>query len=140
MSIITKPKAIELPVRPLAEPDRWTAPRLLAEDAVLRAARAQRDAATAKALAAFFLHGVAWLAHKLVVEPLRRWLERERMIRELSMLSDRELADLGVTPGEIPYIAAGKPPGPGRFDAAETARRPLAVNENRRPHHPSRVA
>ena len=38
---------------------------------------------------------------------LAAWREHRETIRELSMLSDRELADLGIGRGDIPFVADG---------------------------------
>ena len=35
------------------------------------------------------------------------WHRHRETIRELSMLSNRELADLGISRGDIPFVAAG---------------------------------
>jgi uncharacterized protein YjiS (DUF1127 family) len=147
-SIPGKPKAVESPVRPLAEPDRWTAPSPSDEAAIARAAQAYRDAELARTAGALgqgvarhLATSLAWLGRKLVVEPIERWLERERTIRELGMLSPRELADLGITPGEIPYVASGRYARPsGLATESKKGWSGQAVNENERPQHPSQVA
>ena len=36
---------------------------------------------------------------------LRSWRRYNQSVRELSQLSDRELADIGLTPGDIPAAA-----------------------------------
>ena len=45
---------------------------------------------------------------EVIVPPIARWIERERAIRELSLLGERELAELGITPAMIPYAASPK--------------------------------
>ncbi len=92
----------ESPVRPLSEPERWTPPALVDHEALAAEARALR----AQALAGYG-RALARLWRKAIVAPVARWIERERLVRELSMLDDRELADLGISRGLIPYIAAG---------------------------------
>ena len=37
------------------------------------------------------------------------WRRERETIRELSLLSNRELSDLGIGRGDIPFIAAGLP-------------------------------
>lgn len=110
------------PVRPLSEPDRWTPPAPIDHEALMAEAQALRTQAIAD-----FWRATGRLWRKAVAAPVERWLERERAIRELSSLDDRELADLGISRGLIPYVAAGK------FTANdEGARRETApANENR---------
>lgn len=43
-----------------------------------------------------------------VAAPIDRWIKRERAIRELSLLGERELAEPGITPAMIPYAASPK--------------------------------
>ncbi len=43
-----------------------------------------------------------------VARPITHWMARERAIRELSLLGERELAELGITPAMIPYAASLK--------------------------------
>lgn len=38
---------------------------------------------------------------------LATWRRERETMRELSFLSDRELADLGISRADIPYVAAG---------------------------------
>ncbi len=92
----------ESPVRPLSEPERWTPPAPVDHEALMAEASALR----AQALADFG-RALGRLWHKAIAAPVARWIERERLVRELSRLDDRELADLGISRGLIPYIAAG---------------------------------
>lgn len=39
---------------------------------------------------------------------LQSWKQYGRAVRELSQLNDRELADIGITRGDIPRIAWGQ--------------------------------
>jgi uncharacterized protein YjiS (DUF1127 family) len=103
----------------------------------------------ARHAAGTFGQHVARLAHKIFVAPIERWLEQERTIRELSRLSPRELAELGLSAGDIPYVAAGQfgaagldaEPAGASAPAAETPLvKPLPSNENRSSQRPSRVA
>ena len=66
------------------------------------------------------------LLSRAVSTAITQWIKRERAIRELSMLGERELAELGITPAMIPYVASPK-------FTAETAgdRRHPAANDNR---------
>lgn len=52
---------------------------------------------------------VAVLARKAakITEPLARLIERQRMAAELNRMSDRELADIGISRGEIEAVVAG---------------------------------
>jgi len=132
MSTITMPTRMESPVRPLAEPERWQAPnfRGLVENPSAATKHAARDGGVGGAV----LRGTAWLARKLVTEPYRRWAEHERIIRELSLMSERELADLGLARGDIPYVAAGSLRTDDRDRGAATARLFTApANENGQP-------
>lgn len=45
---------------------------------------------------------------KAAAAPLLRWRERQRIIAELSVLTDTELADLGITRSDIGSVAAGQ--------------------------------
>jgi uncharacterized protein YjiS (DUF1127 family) len=66
----------------------------------------------------------------VVARPFARWLARERMIHELSMLSEHELAELGIARGMIPYVADEKlVPG----DEARTLPEGTPANENASP-------
>ncbi|HLI13599.1 MAG TPA: DUF1127 domain-containing protein [Alphaproteobacteria bacterium] len=77
------------------------------------------------------VHAVASLWRNLIARPFARWAAQERAIRELSMLDDRELADLGISRGLIPYAATGKLEITNRYE------RPLnrSANENRQDRH-----
>jgi len=111
----------ESPVRPLSEPERWTPPAFVDREALMAEAQALRREAIAdfgRALRRFW--------RKAIAAPVARWFERERLMRELSGLDDRELADLGISRGLIPYIAAGK------FTANDDDARHEPANENRR--------
>jgi uncharacterized protein YjiS (DUF1127 family) len=44
---------------------------------------------------------------KTITEKLAAWRRYRDAVRELSQLSDRELDDIGVRRGDIPFIAAG---------------------------------
>jgi uncharacterized protein YjiS (DUF1127 family) len=48
------------------------------------------------------------LLSRAVSAAITQWIKRERAIRELSMLGERELAELGITPAMIPYVASPK--------------------------------
>ena len=43
-----------------------------------------------------------------VVRAVRRWQERERVLGELRSLDDRQLADIGLSRGDIEAVADGK--------------------------------
>jgi uncharacterized protein YjiS (DUF1127 family) len=43
---------------------------------------------------------------KTITEKLASWRRYRDAIRELSQLSDRELDDIGIRRGDIPFIAA----------------------------------
>ncbi len=115
------------PVESLGSFERLTPPSMFDGELLMRAARLERDRAVAGLLVKLGRH-VAWLWRKAVAEPFKRWLERERTIRELSSLRARELAELGIAPGMIPYVAAGK---------VTNERGSPAANENA---HPRRAA
>lgn len=97
----------EFPVEPLAEPEHWSLPAEMDPELLLLGARRERDRAVAGVLLKLG-RGVAWLWRKAVSGPFARWQERERTIRELSSLGEHELAELGIGPGMIPYVASGK--------------------------------
>ena len=44
---------------------------------------------------------------KSITEKLSAWRRYREAVRELSQLTDRELEDIGVRRGDIPFIAAG---------------------------------
>ncbi len=44
---------------------------------------------------------------KTITEKLMAWRRYREAVRELSQLSDRELEDIGVRRGDIPFIASG---------------------------------
>jgi uncharacterized protein YjiS (DUF1127 family) len=44
---------------------------------------------------------------KTIAEKLTAWRRYREAVRELSLLTDRELDDIGVRRGDIPFIAAG---------------------------------
>ena len=43
-----------------------------------------------------------------VVRAIRRWQERGRVINELQSMDDRQLADIGLSRGDIESVATGK--------------------------------
>ena len=104
---VSRSRESEFPVEPLAEPEHWSLPEEMDPELLLVHARRERDRAVAGVLLKLG-RGVAWLWRKVVSGPFARWQERERTIRELSSLGEHELAELGIGPGMIPYVAAGK--------------------------------
>ena len=44
---------------------------------------------------------------KSITEKLAAWRRYRDAVRELSALTDRELDDIGIRRGDIPFIAAG---------------------------------
>ncbi len=44
---------------------------------------------------------------KTITEKLAAWRRYRDAVRELSQLSDRELDDIGIRRGDIPFVAAG---------------------------------
>lgn len=44
---------------------------------------------------------------KSITEKLSAWRRYREAVRELSQLTDRELEDIGVRRGDIPFIASG---------------------------------
>ncbi len=44
---------------------------------------------------------------KTIADKLNAWKRYREAVRELSQLTDRELEDIGVRRGDIPFIAAG---------------------------------
>jgi uncharacterized protein YjiS (DUF1127 family) len=115
----------ESPVRPLSEPERWTPPAVVDHEALLAEANALRAQALAN-----FGRALGRIWRKAVAAPVARWIERERLMRELSMLDDRELADLGISRGLIPYIATGNFTANDEGARHETA----PANENAHTH------
>jgi len=61
---------------------------------ILRQANEARNAAARRGL-------------KRLVAAFSNWLERRRTEAELHALTDRELADIGLTRGDIPYVLSG---------------------------------
>ena len=53
-----------------------------------------------------------WRRTKSMLSPIlcfiQHWKRYERVVQELSRLSDRELADIGITRGDIHHIAKGQ--------------------------------
>ena len=87
--------------------DEMRLPQGFDNDALLAEARRQRD----EALAGFARNvgrGLTALWARTVAGPYRAWQERERTYRELSMLNEHELQDLGITSAMIPMVVAGK--------------------------------
>jgi uncharacterized protein YjiS (DUF1127 family) len=89
------------------ESEEMRLPRGFDNDTLVAEARRQRDEALAGALRVA-ARAVASLWTKAVVRPFRAWQERERTYRELAMLNEHELQDLGITSGMIPLVVAGK--------------------------------
>jgi uncharacterized protein YjiS (DUF1127 family) len=56
--------------------------------------------------------GFGWRKTKSMLSPIlcfiQNWKRYERVVQELSRLSDRELADIGITRGDIHRIARGQ--------------------------------
>jgi uncharacterized protein YjiS (DUF1127 family) len=50
---------------------------------------------------------VAAERHASLLNAVRGWRERRLALRELSALSDRNLADIGLTRGDIPRVVRG---------------------------------
>jgi uncharacterized protein YjiS (DUF1127 family) len=98
-------------------------------EALMAYARGARDKAVAELLLRLG-RGAARLWRKAIVEPVARWEARERTIRELSSMREHELAELGIAPGMIPYIASGK----FRSDEGAVVSGSKAANENGRPN------
>lgn len=71
--------------------------------------------------------GVRATLEHLFVAPLRRARERARIWHELAAMSDRELADIGLTRGAIPMVAAGRWGAAGDRDRVHPTR-PANVN------------
>jgi uncharacterized protein YjiS (DUF1127 family) len=53
-----------------------------------------------------------------VVRALRRWNARENVRRELSAMDDRQLADIGLSRGDIELVAHGKLTRNGHVEAS----------------------
>jgi len=119
------------PVEPLAVPERWSLPETGSE-ALLAYAHRARGEAVAKTLRQLG-RGVAQFWRKAVAEPIARWEARERTIRELASMREHELAELGIAPGMIPYVASGK------YRSEEGAVLSGASNANESPR-PTKVA
>lgn len=51
--------------------------------------------------------GIRASIRSVFVEPLRRARERARIHAELARMSDRDLADIGLTRAAIPFVANG---------------------------------
>ncbi|WP_338661836.1 DUF1127 domain-containing protein [Pararoseomonas sp. SCSIO 73927] len=56
------------------------------------------------------------------------WMQRRRAEAELRALTDRELADIGLTRAEIPFVLAGDMPARG-VEAPKAAAAPAAAND-----------
>ena len=95
------------PVERLGEPEHWSPPAEMDAEALMAYARGARDKALAGALMSLG-RAAARLWRKAIMEPVARWEARERTIRELSAMREHELAELGIAPGMIPYVASGK--------------------------------
>ena len=54
-----------------------------------------------------FEKGSQMTSIKSITEKLSAWRRYREAVRELSQLTDRELEDIGVRRGDIPFIAAG---------------------------------
>ena len=46
---------------------------------------------------------------KTIATRFAAWLHERDVLRELSMMSTRELADIGLSRADIPFVAAGMP-------------------------------
>jgi uncharacterized protein YjiS (DUF1127 family) len=68
--------------------------------------------AVAAAFAVTFVD-FGWRRTKSMLSPIlcfiQHWKRYERVVQELSRLSDRELADIGITRGDIDRIAGERP-------------------------------
>jgi uncharacterized protein YjiS (DUF1127 family) len=69
--------------------------------------RQRANRARAEAIANTFGRAFRALSRWLV-EPFRRSRERQRVMNELYSLDDRSLSDLGITRGDIPFVANGQ--------------------------------
>jgi uncharacterized protein YjiS (DUF1127 family) len=124
---ISSLRETESPVEPLAEPEYWSLLPEIDPELLLVDARRERDRAVAGVLRKIG-RGFAWLWRNAVAGPFARWLERERTIRELSTMGELELAELGIGPGMIPYVASGK----FRTDEGDVVGGGTVANENLR--------
>ena len=61
------------------------------------------------------------------------WMQRRRAEAELRSLTDRELADIGLTRSEIPFVLAGQVPARGP-EARTPVATPAAANDRLRKH------
>ena len=72
---------------------------------------------------------------RAVITPVVAWYNRQRMFEELNGLSDRVLADIGLTRSQIPaYVKQAYRQDPAMLAASEvpafqTAARPVASND-----------
>lgn len=46
---------------------------------------------------------------KAVADKVHAWIRYREAVHELSLLSDEELHDIGISRGEIEYVAHGQP-------------------------------
>lgn len=70
--------------------------------AIRLAAARERDAAIAAGLRRAF--GAIWQGVSIVAQAVVAWPERRRTYESLRVLTDRELADIGLTRGEIAHV------------------------------------
>jgi uncharacterized protein YjiS (DUF1127 family) len=89
------------------ESDELNLPDGFETEALVAAARRDRDRMLAGVLVSLG-RAVAKLWLKAVANPFRNWQARERTYRELALLNEHELRDIGLTPGMIPLVASGK--------------------------------
>ena len=124
---VSKTRETLSPIERLGEPEHWSPPPQMEAEALMAYARHARD----KALAGLLLslgRAAARLWQKAIAEPVARWEARERTMRELSSMRPHELAELGIGPGMIPYVASGK----FRTDRGAVVRGSTVANENSR--------
>ncbi|HUI18101.1 MAG TPA: DUF1127 domain-containing protein [Alphaproteobacteria bacterium] len=124
---VSKTRETASPIERLGEPEHWSSPAEVDAEALMAYARGARD----KALAGTLLRlgrGAARLWRKTIMEPVARWEARERTMRELSSMRPHELAELGIGPGMIPYVASGK----FRTDRGAVVSGSAVANENSR--------
>lgn len=81
-------------------------------EAIRLAAAAARDAALASWLGRVF--------HR-ILDRVVEWQEKQLAMRELNALSDRELADIGLTRGDLPRILAKPARRAARKGSAQAA-------------------